>query len=203
MFGERNRFFLFAVASFGAHAAFAALWIPGWDRTLGIAVDSPIEVAFMQAPSTPIARVTAARSPRAPVQSFAASRPTSSSDDLVPPTNKTPTSDPDANTPAPPTESAEGEAQLRTHIGAELAHYFRYPAIARRNSWEGTVWLAFTVAPDGALHGTDIARGSGYPVLDRAALNALNRVVRLPSPIARLNATAVAIKLPVVYRLED
>lgn len=89
------------------------------------------------------------------------------------------------------------QAQLRT----DLQRYFEYPLIARQRGWQGTVWLSFVVAPDGALDHIEIARGSGYQALDRSAIDALQRVGRLSEARAWLDGRALEMQLPVVYRL--
>lgn len=48
-----------------------------------------------------------------------------------------------------------------------------YPAQARRLGWQGITEVAVEVGADGTVLTTTIAKSSGYPVLDRAALRAV------------------------------
>lgn len=99
--------------------------------------------------------------------------------------------------------SQAARAQIRSRLLADLKRYFEYPLIARRRGWEGTVWLAFTVAPDGGLERIHVARGSGYDALDHAAIVALRRVDQMREASAWLNGRALDMELPVIYRLQE
>lgn len=89
------------------------------------------------------------------------------------------------------------------YLAAQLAHYFSYPALARRQGWEGQVLLALTIEPDGQLDNLQVARSSGYAVLDAAALHALQRVGRLSAAADWLAGSTLDMQLPVIYRLSD
>jgi TonB family protein len=65
------------------------------------------------------------------------------------------------------------------------------------------VWLAFTVAPNGVLERIHVARGSGYDALDNAAIVALRRVEQMQEASAWLDGHALAMELPVIYRLQE
>lgn len=91
-------------------------------------------------------------------------------------------------------EQAQVEARLRTH----LAQHFVYPELARRRGWEGEVVLRLRIVPPGTIEHVQVARSSGYDVIDRAAMRALGR--------AELSGAAVLsqsfeMQLPIIYRL--
>jgi protein TonB len=92
-------------------------------------------------------------------------------------------------------------AYLRSRLLANLANYFYYPALARRNGWEGTVLLGLRVEPDGQLDKIRLERSSGYAVLDNSALNSLKRIGKLVEARAWLEGHSVDMQLPVIYRL--
>ena len=94
-------------------------------------------------------------------------------------------------------------AQIHSRLLADLQRYFEYPLLARRRGWQGTVWLAFIVAPNGALERIHVARGSGYDALDNAAIDALQRVEQMREASAWLDGRALAMELPVIYRLQE
>lgn len=77
-----------------------------------------------------------------------------------------------------------------------------YPWEARRNRWQGTVLLAVTVSSDGRPIAIDIARSSGYGVLDEAAVEAVRQWRFVP---ARRNGVAVEdrVAVPITFRLRD
>jgi protein TonB len=92
-------------------------------------------------------------------------------------------------------------AYLRSRLLANLANYFYYPALARRNGWEGTVLLGLRVEPDGQLDKIRLERSSGYAVLDNSALNSLKRIGNLVEARVWLEGRSVDMQLPVIYRL--
>jgi protein TonB len=49
----------------------------------------------------------------------------------------------------------------------------RYPIVARKKGWQGTVRLKVLVLSDGSVGELDVAGSSGYGLLDRAAVDAV------------------------------
>lgn len=92
-------------------------------------------------------------------------------------------------------------AHLQARLLTELARQFNYPDMARHRGWEGTVLLGLSVESDGRLDKIHVARSSGYAVLDRSALNSLNRLGRLVEASAWLDGRGMDMQLPVIYRL--
>lgn len=56
-----------------------------------------------------------------------------------------------------------------------------YPEEARLNGWEGSVTIAFAVAPDGKIMVAKIHTSSGRPVLDREALDTVRKRWKFPA----------------------
>ena len=50
-----------------------------------------------------------------------------------------------------------------------------YPAVARRNGWEGTVTLRLRITANGRLDSAEVIQSSGYKVLDNEAAKMLRR----------------------------
>lgn len=101
----------------------------------------------------------------------------------------------DGTTPTTLQNFLLGEVQTR------LSRYLRYPPLAREKGWEGTVLVGFRMDPDGNLDQIHVARSSGYDVLDQSAVHSLSRVERLEQLTPRLQGQALAMQLPVIYRL--
>jgi protein TonB len=99
------------------------------------------------------------------------------------------------------TESAR--AQIQAQLLVELQRYFEYPLLARRRGWEGTVLLSFVVESDGALRRIQVARGSGYDLLDNSAVAAVHRVERLTEARHWLDGRSLQMDIPVIYRLKE
>jgi protein TonB len=84
-------------------------------------------------------------------------------------------------------------------IHRDLARFFEYPRLARRRGWEGEVRLSFRVSVSGAITAIRVSRSSGYPILDRAAVAALQQIPHIrPAPRA-----PAELELPITYRLTE
>lgn len=93
----------------------------------------------------------------------------------------------------------EKTAYLReqfTYIRDAVMRRVTYPEHARRKGWSGKVLLSFIVSEDGSVHDLKVVRGSGFPLLDREAVEAVTRATPFPRPPVR-----VEVALPVSYRL--
>ena len=85
-------------------------------------------------------------------------------------------------------------AGIRDGIQRRIA----YPAMARRMGWEGQVVVTFLLLPDGSVRDIRVVQGSGHPVLDRNAVDAVRNASPFPRPPAEAK-----IVTPVVYRLSE
>lgn len=83
------------------------------------------------------------------------------------------------------------------YIRDKVMQRLSYPPMARRQGWQGTVRVAFTVRADGSIDGLHVDTGSGHLLLDRQALRAVESAAPFPAPPA-----PAAITLPVLFSLE-
>lgn len=88
-------------------------------------------------------------------------------------------------------------ARIRSWLGQ---HKY-YPVGARRAGAHGTVRLYIVIARDGEILNLAIARSSGYPVLDQAAMGMVKRAEPLPAMPDDMLRTRLEIILPVHYAL--
>ena len=77
-----------------------------------------------------------------------------------------------------------------------------YPRMARRRGMEGRPVIVFTLDKQGRLKKADLARTSGYPVLDRAALQAVHNGAPYPEIPAPLKMDSFQFKLPISFVLK-
>lgn len=75
-----------------------------------------------------------------------------------------------------------------------------YPEIARRNGWSGRVLVRASVTAEGRVSSVTLHRGSGFGVLDQAALQAVRGWRFLPRTVGGRAAAAV-IEVPVNFSL--
>lgn len=93
--------------------------------------------------------------------------------------------------------------QLQEQLRNALVAYFAYPMLARRNGWQGEVWIGLRVEADGRLSHIRLTQSSGYRLLDNAALTSLNHVNALPDAAGWLQGRYFDMVLPIEYRLID
>lgn len=96
---------------------------------------------------------------------------------------------------------ARHRARIRHSLGRLLADYFHYPLLARRRGWEGRVVLRIDVSADGEVSNIRVAKGSGHPVLDDSARQAMTRAGAAATLAA--GPAIAGMEIPVIYRLRD
>ena len=90
---------------------------------------------------------------------------------------------------------------LRIDLEQAFALHFYYPRLAIKRGWQGEVQLGIRIEANGNLSQIRILQGSGYGLLDKAAMKSLNEIEVLPKAIALLNGKNLDLILPVKYRL--
>lgn len=79
----------------------------------------------------------------------------------------------------PSGQGGEGKKVL-SQILRKLNSKHRYPAEARRNKLEGNTQFVFKIQKDGSLQYARIVKSSGHPILDQAALRAVQKAAPFP-----------------------
>jgi len=90
--------------------------------------------------------------------------------------------------------------QLHNSILRLVSSRFDYPLLARRKGWQGVVKLQVHIESDGRISRLHVEQTSGYPVLDRAALQSL-QLASVPDAEKWMQGQAIDIIIPVEYRL--
>ncbi len=109
---------------------------------------------------------------------------------------------PERETPSMPAKPPSHESTVqagerldyRTLVKMMLAQAKIYPYRARRLHLEGSVGVSFSIGANGTIGTVCVERSSGVRVLDRAAVELLHRVKRLPPP------PTVPFKMRVTFR---
>ena len=99
--------------------------------------------------------------------------------------------------------SQQQVARINAHLTRAFGQYFSYPRLAQRNGWQGMVKLGLRIESNGQLSNIRLLSTSGFPILDEAALNALNRVSTLQDVDIWLDGLHLDTVLPVQYKLVD
>ena len=105
------------------------------------------------------------------------------------------------NSDTPSTSAAPASWQSR--VLGHLARFKRYPGDARQRKRAGAAWVRFQVDRDGKLLASELVTSSGTVLLDREALQVLQRAQPLPAPPGNvLHQGTVTVTLPVSFKLE-
>jgi protein TonB len=93
--------------------------------------------------------------------------------------------------------------QYRLALIIATRRYKRYPAIAMEKGWQGRVEVHMAIGADGMIAGASIKSGSGHEVLDKQALEMLQRgKTAVPIP-ASLRGREFSIDVPVIFNLDS
>ncbi|MDN2708820.1 TonB family protein [Janthinobacterium sp. SUN118] len=99
--------------------------------------------------------------------------------------------------------SSAAPASWQSRVLGHLARFKRYPGDARQRKRAGAAWVRFQVDRDGKLLSSELITSSGTVLLDREALQVLERAQPLPAPPGNvLHQGTVTVTLPVSFKLE-
>lgn len=73
------------------------------------------------------------------------------------------------------------ETRYKGRVRSKVQRNFRYPKSADRAGIRGTVTVAFTISSGGGVSGVRVTRSSGSPVLDDAAVSAVQKAAPFPA----------------------
>ncbi|WP_269769769.1 energy transducer TonB [Flavisphingomonas formosensis] len=131
---------------------------------------------------------------------------------IVPPPSEQPKADPAPQQvetvapkaiPAPPAPLAQSDApdSWEGRVLARLEKFRRYPGAARSTRQQGVVYIRSHINRDGRVLTSSLVRSSGYPALDRAALETLRRADPLPRiPADRPDEVELAVPIEFFIR---
>ena len=83
------------------------------------------------------------------------------------------------------------------YIRDKITNGILYPQVARTMGWCGQVKIAFVVCEDGGVDGLMVVESSGFPILDRNAVDTVKKAAPFPRPPIKAE-----IRMTVTYRLK-
>lgn len=83
------------------------------------------------------------------------------------------------------------------YIRDKILRNVSYPDAARRMGCQGKVLLSFIITAKGSVREFKIIKSSGFPVLDRCAIDTVKNTAPFPKP-----PVEAQLVIPIVYRLE-
>lgn len=108
--------------------------------------------------------------------------------------------------PEPPPVSQADIDDARNRYGNSLwgaiSKHKKYPKIAAMRNWQGEAIVELELDGNGKLKSKRITQSSGHEVLDRQALEMVEKALPLPAPPDALRGTSFTITVPVPFKLE-
>ena len=148
--------------------------------------------------------------PRPVAKKVAPPRSTPAKETVTPksqPTNPPRTVAPKATTPIPSKPVGAAAAQAKQDYLVALRRRIErkkyYPRASRRRGEEGKVIVSFVIQKNGELIDMAVARSSGIPRLDKAALETLRRISPFKPIPADLGRNRLALSIPISYNLRN
>lgn len=91
--------------------------------------------------------------------------------------------------------TAHSQTELIEAVSQKISFFLVYPEKAKENGWEGIAKIRFTVNEDGTIKDAQVEDSCGYPLLDKAALWAVQNASLYPFPLNR----EVSLALPIEF----
>jgi len=105
--------------------------------------------------------------------------------------------------PAADAPDAGTLAQYRLALISAAKRFKRYPRIAVDNDWQGTVEIRIVIDASGAIATLSVRSSAGHPLLDRQALEMIERAKELALIPPALRGKEFSVDIPVVFNLRE
>jgi len=105
--------------------------------------------------------------------------------------------------PAADAPDAGTLAQYRLALISAAKRFKRYPPIAVDNDWQGTVEIRIVIDASGAIATLSVRSSAGHPLLDRQALEMIERAKELALIPPALRGKEFSVDIPVVFSLRE
>lgn len=123
----------------------------------------------------------------------------------TPPVQTVPAPAPVKQEPPPVTNQADFE-DARSKYGSSLwgaiSKHKKYPKIAAMRNWQGEAIVELELDGNGKLKSKKIIQSSGHEVLDKQALEMVEKALPFPAPPDVLRGNNFTITVPVPFKLE-
>ena len=120
------------------------------------------------------------------------------------PTPTPPVVEPVKETPPMPSQAEVDNATGRygNALWSAISKHKKYPKIAQMRGWQGEAIVELELDGSGKLKSKKITQSSGHEVLDKQALEMVERALPFPPPPEALRNSNFTIVIPVPFKLE-
>lgn len=124
--------------------------------------------------------------------------------DAIPPLQTVPVQVPVKPEPPPASQADLDDARNRYNnsLWGAISKHKKYPKIAAMRNWQGEAIVELELDGNGKLKSKKITQSSGHEVLDKQALEMIEKALPLPAPPDALRGTSFTITVPVPFKLD-
>jgi protein TonB len=108
-----------------------------------------------------------------------------------------------ASAPASDVPDAGTLAQYRLALMSAARSYKAYPRFAIENSWQGKVEVRMAIGVDGSIVGLSVLSSTGHALLDRQALDMIERAKAAAQVPPALRGRQFAVDIPVEFAFRE
>lgn len=94
-------------------------------------------------------------------------------------------------------------SHLKALLRSAIQERIIYPTIARKNGWQGRVYVGLTISRVGKLRDIHLVKRSPYSILDSSAVDTLRRIGSVPVMQALVPNQGQDLVVPISYRLTE
>jgi len=123
----------------------------------------------------------------------------------APPVQTVPVPTPVKQEPPPVTNQADyddARSKYGNSLWGAISKHKKYPKIAAMRNWQGEAIVELELDGNGKLKSKKIIQSSGHDVLDRQALEMVEKALPFPAPPDVLRGNNFTITVPVPFKLE-
>ncbi len=124
---------------------------------------------------------------------------------VAPPVQTVPAPTPVKQEPPPVTNQADVEdarSKYGNSLWGAISKHKKYPKIAAMRNWQGEAIVELELDGNGKLKSKKIIQSSGHEVLDKQALEMVEKALPFPAPPDVLRGNNFTITVPVPFKLE-
>jgi protein TonB len=122
----------------------------------------------------------------------------------ITPTLTVPVAEPIKEAPPKPSQIDIDNATGRygNALWSAISKHKKYPKIAQMRGWQGETIIELELDGTGKIKSKKITQSSGYEVLDKQALEMVEKALPFPTPPEALRSSNFTITIPVPFKLE-
>jgi protein TonB len=107
--------------------------------------------------------------------------------------------------PAGPSQAdiEDARGKYGNALWGAIGKHKQYPKIAQMRGWQGDVIVELQLDGNGKLKSKKIIQSSSYDVLDKQALDMVEKAAPFPAPPEALRGSNFSIKVPIPFKLEE